>query len=162
MTEAKIKVKTLMFVGMFPTPEEVQWGRSHAAQFRNYRLIDPEAPAEPCDYIAGSVVPQSYTDFEFHPEWPVEGLEGASSDLGGGVAAPGPDKAPGGANNGPGGAEDQVIPEEISLEWLKSAPVKLLVKLAREEEVTIPKKAKPEQIVELLAQHFELEEEEQE
>ncbi len=162
MAEIKLKLKTLLFVGMFPTQEEVDWGRRHSAQFRNVKLIDPEAPAESCDFIAGSVVPEKYTDFEFHPEWPVDGVEGALKPASGGVAAPNPDKAPSGENNGPGGADSDVIPQDITLEWLKQAPVKLLAQLAKEEELTIPKKAKPEQILELLVQHFELEEEEQE
>lgn len=151
-----MKQVTLMFTGMYPTADEIAFGRSVSAQYRNADLIQPDDPVEPSTYVAGRV-PEHYLEAgaEMHPDWPEDGLDGFAD----GVAATQAAKAQRGASQGAAGGEKDSIPDEITLDWLKHAKKPLLEKLAKEEEVEGSDGLKVDDLRALLVKHFELTEE---
>lgn len=146
-----MKQKTLLFTGMYPTADEIAFGRSVSAQFRNADLISEDDQAEEADYVAGRI-PSQYEGHDVHPEWPEDGLDGFAD----GVAAAQAAKAQRGASGSASGGEKDSIPDEITLDWLKHAKKPLLEKLAKEEDVEGTDGLKVDDLRAALIKHFDL------
>lgn len=166
-----MKRKKILFfvVGSMISSALLELGRSIGAQFRNARLVDPDN-IEPCDMVAGQVIPPGYEKFPVHPEASPEVV----AELTGSTPPPTvPDGPPGAFMDASGGSNEgnsEEIPDdsesegedtvEISLEYLNSLENEELIALADEEGLELSKNQMKsrEKTLKALVEFFELQE----
>lgn len=135
-----MKQVTLLFTGHILTAALLAFGKSIGAQFRDAHLA--EGTNEPCDFVAGHNIPESYAGVEVHPEW-----ENFDEDF----VAPVP-KDP----DAPNKDDDEEI--EVTLEYLEKLTKKQMLELVDEEELdfTPEQKKNAANLLLALKEHYEV------
>lgn len=139
-----MKKTTIVFTGFTVSAALLAFGKSIGAQFRNGHLH--EGKAEPCDFVAGSPIPEAYSDVEIHPLW-----ADFTDEVPDQLASQEPPKVEDGSHTG--GEE-----VEITAEYLDKLTKKQMVELIEEEELefTSEQMKNAESIRAALKEHYEV------
>lgn len=152
-----MKTKTIVFTGHKCSAALLAFGKSIGAQFRNGHLA--EDTKEPCDFVAGSPIPKSYSDIEVHPDW--EEFEETGAIKG----KPGPEIEGDGsgetlppADNTEKVDGDDVDEIEVTAEYLEKLTKKQMLELVEEEELefTSDQKKNAASLLAALKAHYEV------
>jgi hypothetical protein len=131
------KAKILLFTGHKVSDELMKWGRENNAQFRNVNYVEGQ---EPCDLVAGPVIPAAHSGDKVHPDW-----EDKFEYLGEAI-------------DGPRTASNELDEVEITLEYLESLSKKQMLELVDDEELefTNEQKKSAGNLLEALKAHYEV------
>lgn len=138
-----MKTKTIVFTGHKCSAALLAFGKSIGAQFRNGHLA--EDTKEPCDFVAGSPIPKSYSDIEIHPKWEDFDEDAPVKEP---VLQGGPEK------DGP----DDLDEIEVTAEYLEKLTKKEMMELVDEEklEFTSEQKKNATNLLAALKAHYEV------
>lgn len=141
-----MKTKTIVFTGHKCSAALLAFGKSIGAQFRNGHLA--EDTKEPCDFVAGSPIPKSYSDIEIHPKWEDFDEDAPVKEpvLQGGPDKDGPDK------------DDDLDEIDVTAEYLEKLTKKEMMELVDEEklEFTSEQKKNATNLLAALKAHYEV------
>lgn len=148
-----MKTKTIVFTGHKCSAALLAFGKSIGAQFRNGHLA--EDTKEPCDFVAGSPIPKSYSDIEVHPDWEefeetgvIKGKPGIETE---GETLPPEDNT----EKVDGDDVDEI---EVTSEYLEKLTKKQMLELVEEEELefTPDQKKNAASLLVALKDHYEV------
>lgn len=146
-----MKTKTIVFTGHKCSADLLAFGKSIGAQFRNGHLA--EDTKEPCDFVAGSPIPKSYSDVEVHPDWEEFEESGAIKVEGDGSGETLPP-----VSNTEKVDGDGVEEIEVTAEYLEKLTKKQMLELVEEEELefTSDQKKNAASLLAALKAHYEV------
>jgi hypothetical protein len=143
-----MKKVTIVFTSHRMSEAIQEFGRSiEGVQFRNGFLA--EGTKEPCDFVAGYPIPQSYSEVPRHPKW--KSAEGDGSGA--------PDVDQDGKEDGPGDDDQKDDDEiEVTAEYLESLNKKEMMELVDEEKLkfTPEQKKNATNLLAALKAHYEV------